>query len=148
MKIQRARDSFWCTQKSKRTGQPDELAQVEGQDGGASADALSGSGEKMVGEQGFFRRDGRVSRGGRVHAMDAAVEARARVHGRSGDDGWGEGENMTAEAVKSPPPRGLTVLWRRRRRRASDELDERRLLAFQRLHGFSMLVALRLLLTS
>ena len=52
------------------------------------------------------------------------------------------------ETVKSPPSRGLTVLWRRRRRRASDELDERRLLAFQRLHGFSMLVALRLLLTS
>ena len=42
---------------------PDEFAQVEGQDGGASFDAVSGAGEKMVGEQGFFRRDGRVSRG-------------------------------------------------------------------------------------
>ena len=81
----------------------------------------------------------------------------------SGDDGRGEGENMTAEAVKSPPPRGLTVLWRRR---ASDEFPERLALAVerlalaverrhgfsmsavQRLHGFSMLVALRLLLTS
>ena len=52
------------------------------------------------------------------------------------------------ETVKSPPPRGLTALRRGWCGRAADELDERRLLAFQRLHGFSMLVALRLLLTS
>ena len=69
---------------------------MEGQDGGASADAVSGSGEKMVGEQGFLRRDGLVSRRGRVHPLAAAGEARERVHGRSGDDGWGEGEIMTA----------------------------------------------------
>ena len=120
---------------------------MEGQDGGASFDAVFGAGERMVWEQGFFRRDGRVSRRGRVHALDAACEARERMQRRAGDDGRGEGENMTAEAVKSPSSRGLTVLWRRRRGRASDELDERRLLAFQRLHGFSMLVALRLLPT-
>ncbi len=69
---------------------------MEGQDGGASFDAVSGSGEKVVGEQGFLRRDGRVSRRGRVHALDAAGEARARVQRRAGDDGRGEGENMTA----------------------------------------------------
>ena len=28
--------------------------------------------------------------------LDAAGEARARMHRRAGDDGWGEGENMTA----------------------------------------------------
>ena len=33
---------------------------------------------------------------GRVHALDAAAEARERMQRRAGDDGWGEGENMTA----------------------------------------------------
>ena len=33
---------------------------------------------------------------GRVHALDASGEARERVQRRAGDDGRGEGENMTA----------------------------------------------------